>query len=80
MAIVKTSKHYRLGADFAFRGVDGVEHHLAAGTELGPQAMANFDNRTVAVHVSTGLFQEIVAPEGRRGLAGRVRSIIVRTT
>jgi len=71
-------KRYRLGGDFAFRDGDGVDHFLTAGTELGPNAMANFNRHTIAVHVSTGLFREI--DPDRQGVAGRLRSFIVRTT
>jgi hypothetical protein len=78
MAIIKDRKRYRLGADLAFRDLDGIEQRLTAGTELGPKAMANFDDRTIAAHVSTGLFVPI-EPD-RQGVARRLRSIIVRTT
>jgi hypothetical protein len=78
MAIARGRKRYRLGGEFVFRDRDGAEHRWPAGTELGPKAMANFDDRTIAAHVSTGMFQ--VIPTDRQGLAARVRSVIVRTT
>lgn len=78
MAIVKDRKRYRLGGDLSFRGVDGHEYHLPKGAELGHEAMANFNGRTIAIHVSTGLFLP-VEPE-RQGVASRLRSLVVRTS
>jgi hypothetical protein len=71
MAMVKDRKRYRLGGEFVFRDVDGIEQRLPAGTELGPMAMAGLSAGEIAVHVGNGMFVPI-EPD-RQGLVGRLR-------
>jgi hypothetical protein len=73
MGIRSRRKRYRLGGEFAFRDLEGVDHLLPVGTELGPKALAGFSDDEIAIHVSTGRFVEITPSDC-------LQSVVVRAT